>query len=74
MKFVQLGANRDYFLIPVQIPEFPSSADNSDKLSVKQAKLIHEWSEFSYIQVESEVRAEIITLYNTLQTTYQNYQ
>jgi cobalt-zinc-cadmium efflux system outer membrane protein len=44
-----------------------------DKNRVKQAKLENEWSQASYHQVESLVRTEIITLYNSLKTTYDNY-
>jgi hypothetical protein len=44
-----------------------------NKNRVNQAKLEYEWSQASYYQVESMVRMEILTLYNTLKTTYSNY-
>jgi cobalt-zinc-cadmium efflux system outer membrane protein len=44
-----------------------------NKNRIKQAKLENEWSQASYQQVESLVRTEIITLYNSLKTTYDNY-
>jgi outer membrane protein TolC len=44
-----------------------------NKNRVKQAKLEYELSQASYHQVESLVRTEIIMLYNSLKTTYDNY-
>jgi cobalt-zinc-cadmium efflux system outer membrane protein len=44
-----------------------------NKNRVMQARLENEWSQASYQQVESLVRTEIITLYNSLKTTYDNY-
>ncbi len=44
-----------------------------NKNRVKQAKLEYELSQASYLQVESLAKTEIITLYNTLKTTHDNY-
>lgn len=44
-----------------------------NKNRVNQAKLEYELSQASYLQVESLAKTEIITLYNTLKTTHDNY-
>jgi outer membrane protein TolC len=44
-----------------------------NKNQVKQAKLEYEWSQASYQQIESEIRTELISLYQTIQTTFNNY-
>ena len=45
-----------------------------NKNQVKTAKLVHEWSKASYLQVESEIRTEVISLYNNTKITYSIYQ